>query len=217
MNFNRKTKWEFIKKFINLCEENNIWYSLDNYSLLGLKRHGGFVPWVEKFQVFMTDLSYEKLAKLFPKNVLDSSKNPKIRSYKSFFVEDYNDWKKKQDFAEIRIAVPTSVKKVLKFKGNLLNNLFKRNYDLKVAINKLYEEKYEGFYLLDNDKKTNKLWISNLSFEREKGSFGSINVQFIKEWNKVLISQFGENYMEATLPEQYYIYEKPLEKKLVEN
>lgn len=49
----------------NLCTENGINYRLMGGSALGAKRHGGFIPWDDDLDVFMTPSEYEAFRDLF--------------------------------------------------------------------------------------------------------------------------------------------------------
>ena len=51
-----------------LCKENDIDYCLMGGSALGAKRHGGFIPWDDDLDIFMTPDNYEKFRKVFNKN-----------------------------------------------------------------------------------------------------------------------------------------------------
>ena len=48
-----------------LCRENNIDYCLMGGSALGAKRHGGFIPWDDDLDIFMTPNNYEKFRNIF--------------------------------------------------------------------------------------------------------------------------------------------------------
>ena len=47
----------YIDKF---CDEHGIDYCLMGGSALGAKRHGGFIPWDDDLDIFMTPDNYEK-------------------------------------------------------------------------------------------------------------------------------------------------------------
>lgn len=51
-----------------LCREYDINYCLMGGSALGAKRHGGFIPWDDDLDVFMTPGNYEKFRKVFNEN-----------------------------------------------------------------------------------------------------------------------------------------------------
>lgn len=52
-----------------LCKENNVEYCLMGGSALGAKRHGGFIPWDDDLDIFMTPSNYEKLRSVFQSKV----------------------------------------------------------------------------------------------------------------------------------------------------
>ena len=55
---------EYIDSF---CRQNDINYCLMGGSALGAKRHGGFIPWDDDLDIFMTPDNYEKFRKAFNK------------------------------------------------------------------------------------------------------------------------------------------------------
>lgn len=49
----------------SLCRDNDIDYCLMGGSALGAKRHGGFIPWDDDLDIFMTPDNYEKFRQVF--------------------------------------------------------------------------------------------------------------------------------------------------------
>lgn len=48
-----------------VCRDNNIDYCLMGGSALGAKRHGGFIPWDDDLDIFMTPDNYERFREVF--------------------------------------------------------------------------------------------------------------------------------------------------------
>lgn len=88
------------------CQKHNITYRLMGGSALGAKRHGGFIPWDDDLDVFMTPDEYEQFRDAFHKygdkekyylQELGASKGKvitaKVRLNNSYFEEEIlKDW-----------------------------------------------------------------------------------------------------------------------------
>ena len=65
----QQVELKILKYFIEVCEENDLTYFLYAGSLLGVIRHQGFIPWDDDIDVIMFREDFEKLNKIFEKNL----------------------------------------------------------------------------------------------------------------------------------------------------
>ena len=76
----KKISLEMLAYFDRVCRENGVNYSITGGTLLGAVRHGGFIPWDDDVDVFMTRPEYEKIRGFLPDNerfiLLDRRKIP---------------------------------------------------------------------------------------------------------------------------------------------
>lgn len=73
-----------LKDFIQICEENNLSYSIYGGSLIGAIRHEGFIPWDDDVDVLMFRKEYEKFKEIFL-----SSNNEKYELLANDIEHDY--------------------------------------------------------------------------------------------------------------------------------
>lgn len=79
-----------IMKFIDrLCRENGIVYYIMGGTALGAVRHGGFIPWDDDLDIFMTPTNYEKFKKAFS---LDNNPDYVLQEWK--IVDDFLEYAK---------------------------------------------------------------------------------------------------------------------------
>ena len=60
----KKIELNILKKFDQICRDNNLEYSLAYGTMIGAVRHHGFIPWDDDIDVLMKREDYEKLLKL---------------------------------------------------------------------------------------------------------------------------------------------------------
>lgn len=66
LNELKKIELEIMKKIHLFCDENQIEYYLAYGSLIGAVRHGGFIPWDDDIDIFMTRENYDLFLQKFP-------------------------------------------------------------------------------------------------------------------------------------------------------
>lgn len=86
----------YVDKF---CEENGIQYCLMGGSALGAVRHGGFIPWDDDLDFFMTPDNYEKFVRLF------EEKGDKSR----FFLEPFGHFDDMVGLGKVRARYTTYI------------------------------------------------------------------------------------------------------------
>lgn len=59
---------EIMKHIDKLCRDNGIVYYIMGGTALGAVRHGGFIPWDDDLDIFMTPDQYKKFKDIFEKN-----------------------------------------------------------------------------------------------------------------------------------------------------
>ena len=125
------------------CQKYNITYRLMGGSALGAKRHGGFIPWDDDLDVFMTPDEYEQFRDAFNKDgdkekyylqELGASEGKvitaKVRLNNSYFEEDIiKDWHVHQGvYVDIFILHTCPNNKILRYWQYILKGLANKEY-----------------------------------------------------------------------------------------
>lgn len=78
----------------DICKKHNLPYWISGGTLLGAKRHGGFIPWDDDIDIELMRKDYKKLLKILPKELPTDLylQTPKEKSYRLRFskVRDKN-------------------------------------------------------------------------------------------------------------------------------
>ena len=86
-----------------LCRENNIDYCLMGGSALGAKRHGGFIPWDDDLDIFMTPDNYDKFVEVFNK-----------RNDKEYYLQQWGLTEGMVTISKVRLNNTTYIESSLK-------------------------------------------------------------------------------------------------------
>ena len=204
---------KIFKEFINITNSENIWWALDNTSLLAVKKNGGFCEGLKKIEVMMTPESFEQLRNNHYRRIADSISNNNIKDLRAYFVDDNRDVINPQPHIIIRIIVPTTLNKVKKFASiftKIKNYIIRKPINIKTVVNDLYDKKYEGFILLKkNNRNIAQNWIHVLSFERIKMNFEDLEAYIPVEWNTILNYWFGEDWKSEFFGNEPFDYSVP--------
>lgn len=97
---------EIMKYIDKICRKNGIIYYIMGGTALGAVRHGGFIPWDDDLDIFMTPFEYQKFKKAF----CDDS-NP------LFFLQEWKTTPDYLEYAKVRMNGTTFIEKC--FKNNI--------------------------------------------------------------------------------------------------
>ena len=130
-------------KFIdNLCREHGIVYYIMGGTALGAVRHGGFIPWDDDLDIFMTPDQYKKF-----KTVFENTKN------EQFVLQEWRTDKNYLEYAKIRMNGTTFIEENFKDRKDMHHGIYVDIMILhKVPENKFiqkivyYESKFVTLY-----------------------------------------------------------------------
>jgi len=86
----------------SVCKTNNIEYCLMGGSAIGAKRHGGFIPWDDDLDIFMTANNYERFRRLFVKNQKDG-----------FYLQEWGKRDEMVTMAKVRMDGTAYIEEIL--------------------------------------------------------------------------------------------------------
>lgn len=130
-------------KFIDkLCREHGIVYYIMGGTALGAVRHGGFIPWDDDLDIFMTPDQYKKF-----KTVFENSNS------EQFILQEWRTEKKYLEYAKIRMNGTTFIEENFKERKDMHHGIYVDIMILhKVPENKFiqkivyYESKFVTLY-----------------------------------------------------------------------
>ena len=135
---------ETMKYIDELCRKNGIVYYIMGGTALGAIRHGGFIPWDDDLDIFMTPDQYEKFKACFEND------NSEL-----FVLQEWRTTPKHLEYAKIRMNGTTFIEENLKDRKDLHHGIYVDIMILhkvpdKSFIQKLvyYESKFVTLYAL---------------------------------------------------------------------
>lgn len=135
---------EIMKYIDRLCRDNGIEYFIMGGTALGAVRHGGFIPWDDDLDIFMTPSEYEKFKKAFEFD------NPNL-----FVIQEWKTTPDYLEYAKVRMNGTTFIEEVFKDKKDMHHGIYVDIMILhkvpnKILVQKLvyYESKFVTLYAL---------------------------------------------------------------------
>lgn len=104
---------EIMKYIDRLCRENSIVYYIMGGTALGAVRHGGFIPWDDDLDIFMTPDQYQKFKATFEKE------NPK-----QFIIQEWRTTPNYLEYAKVRMNGTTFIEEVFKDRKDLHQGIY---------------------------------------------------------------------------------------------
>ena len=104
---------EIMKYIDKLCRENGIVYYIMGGTALGAIRHGGFIPWDDDLDIFMTPSEYAKF-----KAVFENTKHPQ------FVLQEWKTTPDYLEYAKIRMNGTTFIEEHFKDRKEMHHGIY---------------------------------------------------------------------------------------------
>lgn len=104
-----------VMKFIDkLCRENGITYFIMGGTALGAVRHGGFIPWDDDLDIFMTPTEYAKFKAVFEK----------IPNNDQFVIQEWRTTQNYLEYAKVRMNGTTFIENCFKDRKDMHHGIY---------------------------------------------------------------------------------------------
>ena len=146
----------------DLCRKNNITYHIMGGTALGAVRHGGFIPWDDDLDIFMTPSEYSRFKEVFNTTVQDK-----------YVIQEWKTTTTYLEYSKVRMNGTTFIEEIFKDRTDLHQGIYVDIMILhKVPCNEFvqrkiyFQSKYVTLYALSqrNWKPKNKKQQLVLSF-----------------------------------------------------
>lgn len=104
---------EVMKYIDKLCRANGITYFIMGGTALGAVRHGGFIPWDDDLDIFMTPSEYEKFKAVFEKHSSDQ-----------FVIQEWRTTPDYLEYAKVRMNGTTFIEASFKDRKDLHQGIY---------------------------------------------------------------------------------------------
>lgn len=104
---------EIMKYIDSICRDNDIEYYIMGGTALGAVRHGGFIPWDDDLDIFMTPKNYDKFKKVFYE-----------QKSKLFVLQEWRTTDKYLEYAKVRMNGTTFIESVFKDRENMHQGIY---------------------------------------------------------------------------------------------
>ena len=103
-----------VMKYIDaICRKNGVVYYIMGGTALGAIRHGGFIPWDDDLDIFMTPAEYEKF-----KAAMSADGN------KKFMLQEWRTVKKHLEYAKVRMNGTTFIERAFQNRKDLHQGIY---------------------------------------------------------------------------------------------
>lgn len=104
---------EIMKYIDRLCRSNGITYYIMGGTALGAVRHGGFIPWDDDLDIFMTPSEYKKFKTVFIKD-----------NNRAFVLQEWRTTSDYLEYAKVRMNGTTFIEEVFKDRKDLHQGIY---------------------------------------------------------------------------------------------
>lgn len=104
---------ETMKYIDALCRENGIVYYIMGGTALGAVRHGGFIPWDDDLDIFMTPDQYEKFKAVF-----------ETQNSAQFVLQEWRTTPDYLEYAKVRMNGTTFIEEVFKDRTDMHHGIY---------------------------------------------------------------------------------------------